>query len=411
MGGTPAEKGNDGLAAPESSDNADVIVAGGGLAGCLLALRLADKGLSVLIVEAGVEICGNHTWSFHKTDIDPEEYRRLSPLIVHEWAGQKVIFPRYSRRFSTPYASMTSERLRSAVRAADGIAVRESSPINKLEEHRAVLDDGSALTAPCIVDCRGFSASAGLSLGFQKFVGIEVELAEPHSEDVPTIMDASVSQLDGYRFLYVLPMSPTRLLIEDTRYSDTGSLDEATVRNDALEYAAQRGWTVDRVVRTENGILPITLAHDAERFWGGLPQQTAPIGLRAALFHPTTGYSLPMAVATAKLIAELDRSLTTASIRMAIEAYAHNIFQDQSFYRLLNRMLFVAAEPSKRFLVLQRFYSLRQPLIERFYAGKAGWFDKARILTGKPPVPIQRAIGCVSEEKALLKLRTSTHGQ
>jgi lycopene beta-cyclase len=55
-------------------------------------------------------------------------------------------------------------------------------------------------------------------------------------------------------------------------------------------------------------------------------------------------------------------------------------------------MLFRAAEPSKRWSVMRRFYSLREPLVRRFYAGRSTTLDKARILTGKPPVPIHRAL-------------------
>ena len=51
--------------------------------------------------------------------------------------------------------------------------------------------------------------------------------------------------------------------------------------------------------------------------------------------------------------------------------------------------------------MLQRFYRLPQPLIERFYAGEATRMDKLRILTGKPPVPMGPAIACISESRLL----------
>jgi lycopene beta-cyclase len=47
--------------------------------------------------------------------------------------------------------------------------------------------------------------------------------------------------------------------------------------------------------------------------------------------------------------------------------------------------------------VLERFYRLPQPLIQRFYAGRAGLADKARILIGKPPVPIGAALKVMPE--------------
>jgi lycopene beta-cyclase len=76
-------------------------------------------------------------------------------------------------------------------------------------------------------------------------------------------------------------------------------------------------------------------------------------------------------------------------------------WRERSFYRLLNRMLFRAAEPAQRYRVLERFYRLPAPLIERFYAGQATFADKVRILSGKPPVPIGRALGCLSEAPLL----------
>lgn len=379
-----------------------MLLAGGGLAGCLVALRLAETGRRVTLVEAGEQICGNHTWSFHMTDIDTVDLQRLDALIDYRWPGQQVIFPRYRRRLSTPYASMSSESLRRAVHAEPAITVRESAPIARLSADHVELEDGERIAAPCVIDSRGFAPSPSLKLGFQKFVGIELELEKPHGEEVPTIMDASVDQRDGYRFFYVLPLSETRLLIEDTRYSDGGDLDHDALQSDVLAYAANRAWVVRRSVRVEKGILPITLAQDVERFWKDFPADTAPIGLRAGLFHPTTGYSLPLAVQTANLIVGLEVPLTTKRVREAVERLARLRSREYGFYRFLNRMLFKAAEPEKRYRVLQRFYGLSQMLIERFYAGRIQPTDKLRLLVGKPPVPIHRALRCVSEERALI---------
>jgi lycopene beta-cyclase len=54
-------------------------------------------------------------------------------------------------------------------------------------------------------------------------------------------------------------------------------------------------------------------------------------------------------------------------------------------------MLFRAAEPDKRYQVLERFYRLSPDLVQRFYAAESTWTDQVRILSGRPPVPIGRA--------------------
>ena len=64
----------------------------------------------------------------------------------------------------------------------------------------------------------------------------------------------------------------------------------------------------------------------------------------------------------------------------------------RGFFRLLNRMLFVAAKPDERVGVLSRFYTLPEPLVRRFYAARLTLADQARIVTGKPPIPISAAL-------------------
>jgi lycopene beta-cyclase len=65
---------------------------------------------------------------------------------------------------------------------------------------------------------------------------------------------------------------------------------------------------------------------------------------------------------------------------------------------MLARMLFLAAKPSERYRVLERFYTLDPALIGRFYAGRSTSWDKFRILSGKPPVPVTRALRAVLED-------------
>jgi len=262
------------------------------------------------------------------------------------------------------------------------------------------LVDGRKLAAPLVIDARGPRRSRHLALGWQKFLGREVRLEAPHGRTRPIVMDATVAQLDGYRFLYVLPTGPDRLLLEDTRYSDAPALDRGELAADIAAYASQQGWRIAEVLREEVGVLPIALAGDIDAYWAEGHASAADAGMRAALFHPTTGYSSPDAARQAELIATLPR-LSTAAVRNALIDMSKRAWRGRSFYRLLNRMLFRAAEPAQRYRVLERFYRLPQPLIERFYAGEATLADKARILAGKPPVPIGRALGCISEAPLL----------
>ena len=236
-----------------------------------------------------------------------------------------------------------------------------------------------------------------MEVGWQKFVGLELDTGRPHGVARPIIMDATVEQIDGYRFVYVLPFSPTRLFIEDTYYSDTPDLDAGTVRQRVLDYAAARGWSGTPTNRIETGVLPVVIGGDFDAYWRSTGEG-AKAGMRSGLFHPTTGYSLPDAVRLASAIAQAP-DLSPPALARLTQGHAAAAWQRRGFYRMLDTMLFRAALPHERYRIMERFYTLPAPLIARFYAAESSLADKLRILTGKPPIPIPRALGAILRTK------------
>lgn len=375
-----------------SGDDFDLVLVGGGLASCLIAWRLAlDRPeIRVAVVERDGRLGGKHTWSFFDGDVSAEDRAWLAPATAHRWTGgYEIHFPGLSRAMKTPYNSMTSDRLHAAVapllgdRLVNGEAVVVSPGC-------VTLADQTVLRARGVIDARGPAPTPHLVLGWQLFLGRTVRLAEPHGLTRPTIMDATVPQGEAYRFVYLLPFDDRTVLVEDTYYVDGPRLDRETLRRRVDDYIRSRGWTVETVLDEEEGVLPIALDGDIDAFWAEGPP-VARAGLSAALFHPTTGYSLLDAVGTARLIAAAG-DLSSAGLRTLMEARSKHIWAERAFYRLLDRMLFRAAQPKDRWRVMRRFYGLSEPLVRRFYAGRSTVLDKARILTGKPPVPILRAL-------------------
>ena len=389
------------VASPPATKPALILV-GAGLTSAVIAQRLSqlNEPPSIIMLEASAEPFGAHTWSFHDADVGAADMGWLNPLVAHRWPGQSVRFQSLTRHLTSGYASLTSASVTKAMSVLTNVQIKSKAVVTALAPGGIALLDGTRMEASCVIDARGYEPNAALALGYQKFVGLEVETEQPHGLANPIIMDASVDQRDGYRFVYVLPCSPTRLLIEDTRYSDVGSLNLQELAAAVSAYAQDQGWSIARIVREEHGVLPIALAHDAKRFWADKPIDIPLVGMRAALFHPTTGYSLPEAVRVANLVAD-NWPIGSAALAAKIRTHAFERHRSQAFYRLLNRMLFRAAHPDRRHLVLQRFYKLPQGLIERFYAGRTSFSDIVRILTGKPPVPIYRALACLQEAPLL----------
>ena len=374
----------------------DIAIAGGGLAGGLIALALAEKRpeLDVRLVEAAPCLGGNHVWSFFDSDVAAEDCWLVEPLICHHWDSYDVAFPAHRRTIEARYNSIESERL-------DAVARGRLRP-ERIIDATAVSVDCDAITladqrtirARLVIDARGPADLSCLDLGWQKFLGQQLRIEGGHGLTRPIIMDATVAQLGGYRFVYCLPFDAETVFVEDTYYTDGPDLPLETLRKRIADYAAGRDWPIEAVEREETGVLPVAMGGDFNAYWASAGE-VAKAGMRAGLFHPTTGYSLPDAVRLAASIAK-NPDLTTA----AIKEYSAARWAERGFYRMLDAMLFRAAEPDQRYRILERFYRLSPALIGRFYAGQSTLTDKIRILSGKPPVPIGRALGAIMGRKA-----------
>ncbi|MAR56427.1 MAG: lycopene cyclase [Rickettsiales bacterium] len=368
------------------TQDADIIIAGAGLAGLLLAAALRERHphLSLLLIEPD-EPGGNHTWCFHEGDVSASQFAMLKPMLAASWPGYDVIFPDHHRHLSSAYHCLTAETMRHALLPSLESCLRRGH-VTAVNARSVTLHTGATLSATQLFDARGWQAT-DMVVAWQIFTGIEVETTEPHGLTQPIIMDATVPQCGGYRFFYSLPLSPTRLLIEDTRYVETPHFDMDAMIRECEAYADSKGWQIATIIRSEKGALPLVLD-------GQLPETQSnaiPLGMRAGLFHPVTGYSLPD---TMRMIEQIVTApdLLKPSLPRSMTTYRQHRWQGHWFYRLLNRLLFLAGAPDMRWKILSRFYTLPESLIARFYAGNNTPFDMLRILAGKPPVPVMGAL-------------------
>lgn len=398
-----------------SDDVADLVIVGAGLAGCLtaLAFRKRHPDARLVLVEHAAEVAGNHTWCCFASDLDDgadddddQSALRcaiLDAIVERRWAAHRVRFPTFEREIPGAYLCVTADRLRRVVEsdfvATPRSALLTSTSVRQVARHSVDLADGRRIRARRVLDARGARAvlpapgqdtSPAADGGHQKFLGQELQVREIPARlaHAPLVMDASVPQIDGFRFMYALPLGADRLLLEDTSFSDGPELDLGERREHIAAYARAQGLRIVRVHREEAGVLPMPWSADGDRpaapssGQGGCER----IGYAAGLFHAGTGYSLAialeMAVALASSAGDGDgprgHDLGTGPIRTRVAA-------QNRFFALLNRLLFLGVPPARRRGIFERFYGLPDDTIRRFYGARTTWRDRARMLVGRPP--------------------------
>lgn len=357
----------------------DVLIAGAGLHGGLIALSLldAEPGLRVGLLERDARAAGNHTWCFHATDVPQSAGRWIDRLPLTRWPGYRVAFPGFERSVDLPYCGLASDDLAATLRtvfdARSGSALITDCAVQAVGADSVTLGDGRVLRAPLVIDARG-GGTAGEG-GYQKFVGLEVNLAADCGLDRPLLMDARVKQGAQFRFMYVLPFTPRRLLIEDTAFARTPDVDTDARRAAILDYAAARGWHIRSVLREESGVLPMP--------WRGAwapPGEPLVAGYAGGWFHPATGYSAPCALRLAALLAHYWRD--------PVPALAREWRRQRRQMRLgllLNWLAFRGFRPDLMWQPFARFYRLPLATIARFYRLDSTPLDIARLLLGRPP--------------------------
>jgi len=387
------------------AEQLDCVIVGGGLAGGLIALALhrARPEFRIALVEAGKVLGGNHRWSWFDSDLSDEGRELLSGFRQSGWeTGYEVAFPQYRRALKTPYRSMASADFHSGLmRELPEDAVMLGRKAERLDERGVDLDNGQRLAARSVIDCRAFVPNAHLTGGWQIFLGRHMRTSTLHHLTRPVIMDAHVDQVapagngSAYRFVYTLPLGAHDLFVEDTYYANDAVLDRSALSARIDAYSSARGWDEYEIVGNEAGLLPVLTGGDFAAYQRDVRIEGVTLaGARGGFTHPLTSYTMSMAVENALAIAA-DADLSGLQLSLMFEARARRHWAKTRFYRMLARMLLHAAKPEKRVQIFQRFYRLRPGLIERFYAAHSTMLDKVRILSGRPPVSIIRAIGAV----------------
>ncbi len=281
-------------------DRYDYVMAGGGMAGLSLAYAIAGSRLTdktMLIVDPESKGENDRTWCYWTRGGHP-----IESVVSHVWGALRFASHSWTRDFDL------GDYCYAMVRGDD--FYRET--LDRLEQHPGVEfergrvtdvrdEDGCALVeteqrsvaAEWVFDSRFEPEEYEQRSGphhylKQHFVGWVIETPEPvFDPHIPTLFDFRTPGYDEMRFIYILPFSEHRALVEYTLFSAELLRDDEYIH--AIETYLREivGVTEYRVVDRERGVIPMTDEPIVRREG----RHRLAIGTRGGRVKASTGYA------------------------------------------------------------------------------------------------------------------------
>jgi lycopene beta-cyclase len=387
------------LAPHPLASNYDYLLVGGGAAGLSLAYHLAQEprldGKRVLLIEPAAKDQNDRTWSFWA-----DAPSLFDEIITHKWHKISFRSPGFERTFDLKKYSYHTLRgldfyrfVQRALgaRAAQFTCVRAevADLVNTTAGVQVRTTDGQVFTARYAFDSRppAIEPQRGTyRYLLQHFVGWEIETThDVFDPQVMEFMDFRGAQHHEARFIYVLPFSPRRALVEYTLFSPT-PLAKADYEVHIVDYLQQTlGLAASqyRIVAEEVGAIPMT-DHP-------LPSRAGThiinLGTRAGRAKPSTGYAFQRIQAHS---ARVVQALATTGHPPADPT--GDKWQFRFFDTLLLDIMQRRGERT-RDIFTQLFQHNPVERIFQFLDEKTSWADNLRIMNSVPAGPFLYSIG------------------
>lgn len=220
------------------------IIAGGGMAGLSLAFYLNNSALSdkkILIIDREIKNINDHTWCFWETGVSPFE-----EIIFKKWKGvwfhgtgnfsQFLDLQEYTYKmirgidFYEYIISILKKNLNITFLQAKitGIESALGNPSDEMSDKGIIspivtTDKGDFMATEMVFDSsfRSKYNNPKHHNMLQHFKGWVINTDKPvFNVNEPTLFDFRIEQKNELRFVYVLPYSETKALIEFTIFSD-----------------------------------------------------------------------------------------------------------------------------------------------------------------------------------------------
>lgn len=361
--------------------NFDIIIVGAGMAGLSLCYRALKEGIwrgkKIAIIDQHIAPNNDKTWCFWENKKGPFEH-----IIFKQW--QKLNFiSNTGHKLPLDNADYTYKMLRSVDFYNECLDYLNNRKNVSFIEDKITCQTSSYSTVALTGEHNNYTAGIAFNSVFQKptinanenyflqhFKGWFIETNEAtFDKDSIHLMDFRPSQEHGCTFMYVLPLSPKKALVEYTLF--TKSTLNKSQYTDALNDFIKKELKIDqfRVYHDEYGVIPMT-DHKFSRYNGRIVN----IGSAGGDTRASTGYTFQNTQKTITEIVKHYKKNTLEVLPPLKSNKKHNIL-DSTILKVLDANSYA---PHQLFTDL--FEHTPAHKIFRFLDGESTWKDDLSVM-------------------------------
>ncbi len=385
------------------------IIAGGGMAGLSLAFYLNKSLLrekKILIIDREKKNANDHTWCFWETGVSPFE-----EIIFKKWKGvwfhgtgkfsQFLDLQDYTYKmirgidFYEYIISILKQNQNITFLQAniEKIEIQDKDTIVKTEQGNFIADE--------MVFDSSFRSNYNNPKHhnmLQHFKGWVIETTKPvFKVNEPTLFDFRIEQKDELRFVYVLPYSATKALIEFTIFSDN-IITQGEYEFYLKKYIEETVKVGDyhlkedeyHISETEFGVIPMS---DEKHIISPMAKVTR-IGTSGGYVKASTGYTFQR---SQRFLQNLVKELTQNQIVVPTNGIKINKWKGLLDTILLNVMLKKRAPQDKIFTYL--FKNNKSSRILKFLDEDTSFYEDLLVINSVPKLPFIKAAWQVLSRK------------
>ena len=358
----------------------DYIFTGFGASTCILLREMDIKGLlkkkKSLIIDPNTKNENDKTFCFWAKKTD-DIYKEYQDIISNEWS--KIQISDFEAKSIAPlfYFHINSIDLYNSAKKIikKNNIISKIDSVSKINENKIteVIVGSDKYLGDKIIDCRTINMNhlTEEKIIYQSFIGFKVKLKSKNFDsNTFNLMDFRVEQKEGTQFVYTLPYSDDRGLVELTRFAD--NIIEKNNSELILDKYIKNHFGEYELLTKEIGLIPMS----TKKFSNNNNKKIIELGTRAGNIKPSTGYGFKKMYNHSKYICNIDLKKSLVKTKRKFQIY------DELLLIILNKWPKYGKE-----IFLKLFKNSDYNLILKFLDEKTNLRDDIKIFS-KLQIPL-----------------------